>query len=46
MIETHRNDEHIIRSILAWRRRTHPAWSQYASGVRVCECRDRLRQVL
>ena len=40
MIEVHRNDEHIIRSILAWKRREHPKWSQYASEHRICECRQ------
>jgi hypothetical protein len=29
-----RRDEHEFRSIMAWRKREHPAWSQFWSGVR------------
>jgi hypothetical protein len=33
-IQFRRRDEHEFRSIMAWRKREHPAWSQFWSGVR------------
>jgi hypothetical protein len=28
-----RRDEHEFRSIMAWRKREHPGWSQFWSGM-------------
>ena len=43
-IVSQRHDEHELRCIRAWRQRTHPGWSQYASGFRISE-RKKLRRV-
>jgi hypothetical protein len=30
-----RDEEHEFRSVMAWKRRTHPQWSQHAVSYRV-----------
>lgn len=36
-ISSRRDDEHEARCLLAWKRREHPSWSQYAVSYRVTE---------
>lgn len=38
-ISFRRDDEHEARCLLAWKRREHPAWSQYAVSYRVTALR-------